>query len=412
MQVAYNLSEQYGLTQTFITLSSTRSSKNVENNLEKLIYENKKINDEFNEFFRALFKDRLFKKLTKDKRFYIKANEFTKRYFLHTHFIMALTPEYFLRFIDIFTKTFENNAKKLNIGRSEVVIPLHFYNQIKTSGLFKVVKVNKQKVLMLKDSDRNNRNFFYIKTLKENRKRVIDEESGIEEINHDVENDIATLKYGTKYVYKNYKDKMDNFDKMSEMDALYSLTKIRRINFSRFSFPQYLYEGLKDGEGKAIYEKYDLATLSHAYHVEKGFKIEFKANMTIKTAIREVKMRIVKDEEFFNKTQWDWNCDLWLQCDGSSESEIQEDRKKTRFYEQKRLFKELDKVKDFYELDDFLWEHFEIDDEFCDKNIKYTLTHEKANLTNKYLNYMEFDGCRYYLDTSIKYVLAYADDEG
>lgn len=395
MNTVYELSNYYNFSQTFITLTSLRTKKDI-NNLEKLASTNKQINADFNEFFRILFKKNLFRKhLTKQERFYIKSNEFTKRNFLHTHFLLLLNPEFFMQFIDAFESTFTEHAKALKIGRTEIVVPKYIFDRLNGNSMLKTARLNKENVLVL-DKEKEE-SFFYIKTLKENKRDTenpeLDEaiEAGIDE---------AVLKYATKYVYKNYKEKLDNFDNMNETDAMYSITKIRRINFSRFTFPQYLFHGLKNADGVGIFEKYKLTDLSHLYNTKQTQSI-LKKNVNFKDIKEEYRDKLESDNSIYDIQD---NLCIWTQCTGTEEQKTA-DRISTLHYERKRALKAFDKLNDFDELSNFLLDEFEIDDEFNEDGFKYTMIAENETMANKYLDYMLINGEKWFLDTSIKFIL-------
>lgn len=385
MNTVYELSKDYGFSQTFITLTSLRTKKDIKD-LEKLALTNKQINADFNEFFRTLFKKNIFKKhLTKQERFYIKSNEFTKRNFLHTHFLLLLNPEFFMQFLEAFESTFTEHAKALKIGRTEIVVPKYIFNRLRGNPLLKTARLNKENVLVL-DKEKEE-SFFYIKTLKENKK----DENEIDE---------SVLKYATKYVYKNFKDKLDNFDNMSETDAMYSITRIRRINFSRFTFPQYLFHGLKNADGEGIFTKYKLTELSHLYNTKQTQSI-LKKNVNFKDIKAEYRDLLESNNNIYDIED---NLCLWTLCTGTKEQK-DADRISTLYYQRKRTLKAFDKINNFDELSDFLLNEFEIDEEFNEDGFKYTLTSESETIANKYLDYMLINGEKWFLDTSIKFIL-------
>ena len=419
MNTLYDFSEEYNYEHTFITLTSLRSRKNVENNLPKLIKENQLINKENNLFFRALFKQRIFRNhLTSKDRIYLKSNEFTKRHFLHTHFLMMFNEEYFIQFIEAFARTFINHAKELNIGRTDVVIPKNIYNYLLDSRMFKkskkVLKDKKIDVLILNPNyfdqvELKNGREVHTNILKENLGKYNEfflrtlEEQGTKGKNKEK----AVLKYATKYVYKNFKDKIDNFDNMSATDALYSETRIRRISFSRFIFPQYLYNNLKDENGTPIHKKYTLTELSIAYNRDNKFKLNLKKNVTFKK-VHDNYINLFKESDYLlNLTDWKDNLNLWVQEIEGSEEEKKADYEITEYYARKNLLRDLENCKNFDELEEFLLDNFDIYEDFFDRNsyIKFTHEMEKANISNKYIDSFEFDNCKYFYDYSIKYIM-------
>jgi len=415
MQTVYDLTAHYNFEQSFITLTSLKSRKNPKN-LNNIANTNIEINNDFNDFFRVLFKQRLFRKtLNSSNRFYLRSNEFTKAKYLHTHFLIMMNEENILSFLETFKNTFINNAKRLNIGRTEIVIPYDKYQVLKHSELLKEVRTKKEKVLVLNDETLSEDdlkklgkyNYFYIKCLK---KKVQNEASELDEaVEESIRNerDDSVIKYALKYVYKDFKDKLEETNKngicsVSSTDTLYAISKIRRINFSRFTFPKYLFHGLKDKDGTGIYKKMTLKDLS-ILHIEKKIEVVLKKNLDFKQVKEIIKNGIIKDRDKY-ELDIDDNLCLYILENGTYEQK-RLDRLKAEHYEIKKYLKMLDKCQDFEELSYFLLDEFEIEYDFNDKNIKYTLIAENETLSNQFLKYIIINGERYYYDYSKKYAL-------
>lgn len=399
----YKLTEECQYSQVFITYTSTLSATTIgkgEEQLKRLIAINQQINKDFNEFRRILFKQKVFRKhLTTADRIYINSNEFTKKDFLHTHFLLLLPPEHLTRFIDTFNKVFQKHAKRLNMGRTEVVIPKDFYNKIKNSGFFKEVTISKEKSLIVEGSDRRNKHFYYIKTLKESIKKGKDGKKA---------KDIATLKYAVKYIYKNFKEKMDKPNKVSNMDALYSLTGIRRINFSRFLFPRYLYEGLKDKNGTPIHKNHTLLELTRFYRA-KQVRTVLKNNISLKNELAKIETAIKKDDTLLNTTGWEfeieWDLDEIFGVNNYISKTFKEREAKARVEARSRILDLLNikSIPDFDTFADFKEEHLKDESFSYNFENKYTIDPENPTISGKYLKYAIIDGEKYYMDYTIHY---------
>jgi len=418
MQTVYDLTEHYQFEQSFITITSLKSRRNPKN-LDHLANTNAEIKEDFNEFFRALFKQRIFRKtLNSSNRFYLRSNEFTKAKYLHTHFLIMMNGENLINFIDTFKNTFVKHSKSLNLGRTEIVVPYHRYQDLKDSNLLKEVemrdkKKKKFKALILNEkmlSDDEIKslgryNFFYIKYLE--KKKSKPKKSELDEAVEASIKDDSVVKYALKYVYKDFKDKLEETNKngicsVSNTDTLYSISKIRRINFSRFTFPKYLFHGLKDKDGTSIYKKMNLKTLS-ILHIEKKIEVVLKKNLDFKTVKAIIDDGIIKNRDKYNLEIKDNLCLFTLEH--GTEEKKRLDRLSVEYYEIKKYRKLLDKCNDFEELTYFLSDEFGIEHDFEDENIKYTLIAENETLSNKFLKYIIINNERYYYDYSTKYIL-------
>lgn len=429
IQTLYDVTNYYNYKQSFITLTSLKSRDDGKS-LDDIAHRNHEIKEDFNNFFRALMKQRIFKEtLNTSNRIYLRANEFTKRYFLHHHFLMLLDGENYMGFLDAFITTYISNAKALNLGRTELVIPYDIYQRLK--GLETVKEIThtdektkkKEKVLILNKetldlSELNlTLNYLYIKKLKKPRSERHQEQTALE-ANMDAmadDSDDSVIKYALKYVYKNFKDKLDNAKNggiafVSNEDVLYSLSNIRRINMSRFSFPKYLYFGLKDEKGENLYNKMTLKELS-ILHIEKKIKVVLKKNMDFKTVKKTIEHGIIHDRDKYD-LDIDMNLDIWIQATGT-EKEKEADRLATEFYEIKKYLKMLDKCREFEDLEEFLSDEFGIEYNFSNsEHIKYTLIAENETLSNQFLKYIIINGEKYYMDYSRKYILMDCQDDG
>lgn len=236
------ISEERFSEAVFITLTADSDFVNL---AKEDFYFNKDINNNFNNLFRAFFKNRLFRKeLPANKRLYINVNEFTKNLVLHKHFLQYLdSEEQALKYVDSFSSTYLRLKKDLNLGRCEVVVSSKVFEYLKKSDLLHFVKLGKEKVLKFKKESKSSGNFIYFKTLKENG------------------NNKGLTSYIMKYVMKNIKsDDMTDFQKACSY--LHSTLNIRRYNFSRYVFPKSLYYNLVDSRNIPIYKLYSLKRLT------------------------------------------------------------------------------------------------------------------------------------------------------
>jgi hypothetical protein len=418
-QTVYDLVKHYQFEQCFITVTSLKSRKKAKN-LQTLANTNIAIKSEFNELFRTLFKQRIFKTaLTSSSRFYLRSNEFTKEKYLHTHFLFMTSKENIIGFINTFKEVFINHAKRLHIGRTELVIPYHQYQALKGSTMLKEVKGKKENILILNDKAMTEEelkmlgrdNYFYIKCLKRKKPKMA--ESGnnneLDEAVENAENEIddSVIKYALKYVFKDFKDKLSSTSKhgicsVSSTDTLYSISKIRRINFSRFTFPKYLFHGLKNKKGENLYDKFKLKALS-ILHIEKKIEVVLKENMDFKTIKKTIRENIIHDRNKYDLDISDNLC-LFTLATGTEKAK-EADRLVTELFEIRKYLKMLDKCNDFEELSYFLSDEFGIEYDFESENIKYTLIAENETLSNKFLKYIVIEGEKWYYDYSIKYIL-------
>jgi len=232
----------------FFTMTSTAHM------VESVAYNpllNKTVASNYNEFFRTVARSNLYRTtLTSNNRLYLRVNEFTKRYVLHTHTVQYLKDTTdAIKFVDLLVGTFLNKRYELNLGRFEVVCSPDTFKHFSKSGDYSLERIGGEMILVPLEDLHNIKTgaFVYLKALR----------GGEDFINQ-------ITRYVVKYINKNILegDEEDYTDFAKSCKYLHSHLRIRRFNFSRFVFPKSLYYDMETVDGTPIYKMYSLHELS------------------------------------------------------------------------------------------------------------------------------------------------------
>jgi hypothetical protein len=238
------LEEDYDL--FFFTLTfdpRVHKTFNSLNSMDRRVKALKQMKSYYNNFYRTLLKNRLFRnELTTDKRFYVRASELHKSKVLHEHTSFFINNDSFQEFFSLLYTTY---LKFNRLGRFELVLSNKFKELVKNEMI--EVEVEKGKIVYIFENDLDlvkSGNFFYVKFLE----------------NED--SNKSLLKYVMKYALKSAFNNEDTLD--SKFDRAFFLeAKVRRISFSNFLFPKYLFQGKFESlEGNYVNEDYSLKELT------------------------------------------------------------------------------------------------------------------------------------------------------